>query len=385
MKDVFISALKLGLTSFGGPIAHLAYFREEYVVRRKWLSDSSYADLVALSQFLPGPASSQVGMGVGMMRAGIPGALAAWIGFTAPSAMVMALIAWGAAQLPAAAAPVIQVLMAVSAAIIIHALAGMWRSFAMTPRAAVVAMCSAAVMLFWSAPYAQVVIIAAGMIFGFFFLTRGKVEYAGHIGKSSSRVLAVTLLVLFGLLTVALPVIASLQPLREVQIFARMYAAGSMVFGGGHVVLPLIERMVVEPGWMSQEAFLTGYATAQTMPGPLFTISSYLGMHIGGIPVALLALAGIFLPSFLLIAGFLPFWNRIRSRVWLQNAMAGANAAVVGVLLAALFDPVWRHAVRGPADFAIVIASFWAIGFAKWPAWLVILLALAGGVLRALI
>lgn len=385
MRELLISAVKLGLTSFGGPIAHLAYFREEYVVRRKWLSDSSYADLVALSQFLPGPASSQVGMGVGMMRAGIPGALIAWIGFTAPSALVMALIAWGAAQLPAAAAPVIQVLMAVSAAIIIHALAGMWRSFAMTPRAAAVAMCSAAVMLFWSAPYAQVVIIAAGMIFGFFFLTRGKVEYAGHIGKRSSRVLAVTLLVLFGLLTAALPVIATLQPLREVQIFARMYAAGSMVFGGGHVVLPLIERMVVEPGWMSQEAFLTGYATAQTMPGPLFSISSYLGMHIGGIPMALIALAGIFLPSFLLIAGFLPFWDRIRSRVWLQNAMAGANAAVVGVLLAALFDPVWRHAVRGPADFAIVIASFWAIGFAKWPAWLVILLALAGGVLRALI
>jgi chromate transporter len=392
---VFLVFLRLGLTSFGGPVAHLGYFRSELVERRRWLSESAYADLVALCQFLPGPASSQVGLGLGLHRAGPWGALAAWAGFTLPSAVAMALAALGVAALdPGGDDGWLRGLKIVAAAVVAQAVWGMARALAPDRPRATLALGAAALVLVWPLtgwPLAigQVVPIALGALVGW-LLFRSVVAGSGdalHV-PVSRRTGALCLLGLAGLLA-ALPVLAALAlaPEPALRLADGMVRAGALVFGGGHVVLPLLQTEVVETGLVSADAFLAGYGLAQAVPGPLFTLSAYLGAAAGdtvltGLGLALLATVAIFIPAALLLFGALPFWGALRAAPAARAALTGINAAVVGLLLAAFYDPVMTGAVAQPAHAAFGLAAFLALQIWKMPPWLVVLAgAGAGGLL----
>ena len=376
--------LKLGLTSFGGPIAHLGYFRDEFVVRRQWLADAAYADLVALCQFLPGPASSQVGIAIGLTRAGLPGALAAWLGFTLPSALAMILFAYGVdAFADDVAAGWLRGLKVVAVAVVAYAVWGMARSLSADRERATLTVVAAAIVLFWPGALGQIGAILLGAVIGILFLGGAVGQAGGHLAVPVSRRAALLCLGLFFALLIGLPILAATSDSMAVRMFDSFYRAGSLVFGGGHVVLPLLQAEVVDPGWVTRDAFVAGYGAAQAVPGPLFTFAAYLGAVMipepDGAAGGLLCLLAIFLPSFLLVIGVLPFWDALRRRPQAQAALRGVNAAVVGLLLAALYDPVWTSGIQTPADFALAAAALLLLAFWQVPPWLVVVVTALGG------
>jgi chromate transporter len=361
--EVLLAFLKLGLTSFGGPVAHLGYFRAEFVERRRWLDDAAYSDLVALCQFLPGPASSQVGMALGLQRAGWPGALAAWIGFTLPSALALILFAFGVAQWATLAqSGAVHGLKVVAVAVVAQAVWGMARSLCPDRLRAGLAVACTLLVLAVPGTWGQLAAMACGAFVGWRFVQTPARPAVHHGANRVSARVGALLLGLFAVLLVALPVVASASGSLAWQAVAAFYQAGSLVFGGGHVVLPLLQAGVVPPGWVTNDAFLAGYGAAQAVPGPLFTFAAYLGAvmpsPLGGWTGGLLLLLAIFLPAFLLVAGALPFWEQLRRREAAQKVMGGVNAAVVGVLGAALYDPVWTSAIRSKLDFGLALAAF---------------------------
>jgi chromate transporter len=375
VAEVFLAFLRLGLVSFGGPVAHLGYFREAFVERRRWLSAQAYADLVALCQFLPGPASSQVGIALGLSRAGVPGALAAWAGFTLPSAIALALFALGIAAWGGGPAPgLLQGLELAAVAVVALAVWAMGRTLCPDAPRATLAAAAAAATLAWPGPMAQVGVIVLAAALGLLLFRQPAAEDSGHeLPVSVGRGLALASLALFAALLFGLPLLAAARPGWAIEMLDAFYRSGALVFGGGHVVLPLLQAEVVPTGWVGAEDFLAGYGAAQAVPGPLFTFASYLGAVAHGWAGAAVALVGIFLPSFLLVFGVLPFWEWLRRRPGARAALAGVNAAVVGLLLAALYDPVWTGAVRGPGDFAQALGAFVALAWWRAPPWAVVL------------
>ena len=375
--EVFWAFLKLGLTSFGGPIAHLGYFRAEFVERRRWLDEATYVDMVALCQFLPGPASSQTGMMIGLSRAGYGGGLAAWLGFTTPSAIAMVLFALEAPLLTHwVGGGWLHGLRLAAVAVVAQAVLAMARTLAPDRARATMAVLAAVAVLWVASPLIQLAVIAAGLVVG-----AGLLRAEGGAERPKLPIIVgprmgAAALVVFAALLFGLPALAAASGDHGLDLFARFYRVGSLVFGGGHVVLPLLQAEVVPPGWIKPDAFLAGYGAAQAVPGPLFTFAAYLGAAMGPAPNgwagAAICLTAIFLPSFFLIVGVLPFWNALRSRPRAQGALMGANAAVVGLLGAALYNPVWTSAVTGPVDVGLVLAAFVALTAWRAPPWLVV-------------
>ena len=394
--EVFTAFLRLGLISFGGPVAHLGYFRDEFVERRGWVDSRGYGDLVALSQFLPGPSSSQVGIALGVSRAGLPGALAAWLGFTLPSALAMALFALGVTRFAGELeAGWLDGLKVVAVAVVARAVWTMARQLCPDRPRATLAVLAAIAVLAWPGAPGQMLAIAVGGLLGWLFLDAGAGGPPAALGHTVGRPTALACLALFFVLLLALPFAARLAGSPgspdglALALADSFYRSGALVFGGGHVILPLLQAEVVPPGWVGKDAFLAGYGAAQALPGPLLAFSAYLGAvidpRLGGWPAAALCLVAVFLPSFLLVIGMLPFWDALRRHAKAQSAMAGINAAVVGLLLAALYDPVWTGAIRGPADVALAVAAFAVLALWRAPPWLVVIACgLAGAALGAL-
>jgi chromate transporter len=376
--------LKLGLTSFGGPVAHLGYFRDELVVRRKWLGDAAYADLVALCQFLPGPASSQVGIAIGLSRAGLRGAFAAWLGFTLPSALAMILFAYGVDALgDTADAGWLRGLKIVAVAVVANAVWGMARTLSPDRERATLAVVAAAIVLFWPTSLGQIGAILLGAVSGALLMPSAAGPPKTHLAVPISRRGAVLALALFFALLLGLPVLAAASDSMALRLLDSFYRAGSLVFGGGHVVLPLLQAEVVDPGWVTRDAFVAGYGAAQAVPGPLFTFAAYLGAVMRPAPNgwigAALCLVAVFLPSFLLVVGALPFWETLRRHPLAQRALLGVNAAVVGLLLAALYHPVWTAGILTAGDYALAVLAFLLLFMWQTPPWLVVVLCALGG------
>jgi chromate transporter len=386
--EVLAAATRLGLTSFGGPIAHLGYFRDEYVVRRKWIDEQSYADLVALCQFLPGPASSQVGIGIGIIRAGVLGGIASWFGFTMPSAIIMILFGLGVQTFNVGDAGWLHGLKIVAVAVVAQAVWGMARSLCPDRERGTIAILAAIAMLTWPIPVGQVLIIAVAGLVGWRLLEAPTVPPSHAVRVPLSRRLAVVAWILFFGLLIILPLLRQAVPSQALAVFDSFYRVGSLVFGGGHVVLPLLYAEVVPTGWVTNEQFVAGYGAAQAVPGPLFTFSAYLGTVMqqppNGVAGGLLALFAIYLPTFFMTAGALPFWDTLRARPSFQSALRGINAAVVGILTAALYTPIWTSAIMRPADFALGLAAFGLLVLWKLPPWLVVVLTAVGGQVLAL-
>jgi chromate transporter len=381
--EVFAAFLRLGLTSFGGPIAHIGYFRQEFVARRHWLDEGAYVDLVALCQFLPGPASSEVGICIGLNRAGLAGALAAWTGFTLPSAIALVLFALGVERFGSLDAGWLHGLKIAAVAVVTQAVWDMAGTMATGRTRATLAVAAAAVVLAVPTTAGQLSAIALGAIAGLVLL---RTERAPSPSALLGRGFAILCLAVFFALLAGLPLLTTAFPNQALAMFNAFYRAGSLVFGGGHVVLPLLQAAVVPPCWVTNDAFLAGYGAAQAVPGPLFTFAAYLGAVMGPQPNgwagAAICLVAIFLPSFLLVIGVLPFWQALRGKPFAQSALNGVNAAVVGLLLAALYNPVWLAAIMGPLDFAVALAAFLLLTVWKTPPWAVVVLcAVAGGVL----
>jgi chromate transporter len=379
---------RLGISCFGGPIAHIGYFREEFVVRRRWLDEHAYADLVGLCQFLPGPASSQVGFSIGLMRAGYRGALAAWTGFTLPSAIALVLFAYGAGALGGpTGGGLLHGLKLVAVAIVAQAVWGMARTLCPDRERASIAVAAALIVLFGAAAAAQIAAILLGGIAGLWLCRTAPAPSVGHLAVPVSRGMGLVALTAFFLLLAGLPVLRSLGLAPSIALFDAFYRSGALVFGGGHVVLPLLREAFVTPGWVSDDAFLAGYGAAQAVPGPLFTFAAYLGAVAGPAPFGLagatLGLIGIFLPGLLILVGVLPFWDSLRKRAGAQAAMRGVNAAVVGLLGAALYDPVWTSSVKAPGDFAIALVGFVLLTVWRAPPLAVVIVGALGGVALA--
>ena len=387
--SIFAVFLRLGLTSFGGPIAHLGYYRTEFVERRRWLSEAAYADLVALCQLLPGPASSQVGFAVGLSRGGLAGGLAAWLGFTLPSAVAMVLFARGAAAMTGPlSAGMFHGLQVVAVAVVAQAVWSMARTLCPDRTRATIAVFATLIVIAAPTAIGQIVAILMGAAAGAWLCREAPaVAATERLSVPVPRALAVAALALFALLLIGLPIAAAVLPVPAVAVADAFYRAGALVFGGGHVVLPLLHASVVEPGWVSEAAFLSGYGAAQAVPGPLFTFAAYLGATIyapsghapSGWPGAALCLAAIFLPGLLLVLGVLPFWVSLGRAALMPAGLRGVNAAVVGVLLGALYDPVWTKGIGGPADFALALVAFALLVIWKAPSWGVVLVSAAGG------
>ena len=381
---------KLGITSFGGPIAHLGYFRQEIVVRRKWLDETAYTDLIGLCQFLPGPASSQVGIALGMTRSGLWGGLAAWLGFTLPSAIALTAFAYATTSFKGIVqSGWLQGLLIVAVAVVAQAVWGMAKTQCPDKQRATLAIVAAIVILLWPIAIVQIGIIPLAGILGWLFLRSAQTVKPSLLPLVLPRRLAIGCLVLFFVLLLGLPILRQATQSQPIALFDTFFRVGSLVFGGGHVVLPLLQREVVPAGWVTNEQFITGYAAAQAVPGPLFTFAAYLGAVSKPAPNgwlgALIALLAIYLPSFLLLIGILPFWNHLRAFEPFQAALRGINAAVVGILLAALYQPIWTSAIHTPADFALGLVAFGLLAVWKMPPWVVVVLsALLGAGLHLL-
>jgi chromate transporter len=388
--EVLLTFLKLGLTSFGGPVAHIGYFREEIVVRRRWVDDAAYTDLVALCQFLPGPASSQVGFALGLIRAGYLGGLAAWAGFTLPSAVLMVAFAFGAGAISGPiGAGLLHGLKLVAVAIVAQAVWGMARTLCPDRQRAAIAAIAAVLILAGGSSLIQLLAIAMGGALGLWLCRTPSTAPIGTLGAPVSRGVGIVSLTLFFGLLVGLPLLVRLGSGQGLALFDAFYRTGALVFGGGHVVLPLLRDAVVTPGWVNDNSFLAGYGGAQAIPGPLFTFAAYLGAVVApqpnGIVGATLALVGIFLPGILILIGTLPFWDTFRSRIGAQAAMRGINAAVVGLLGAALYSPVWTSSVRNPADVSVAIIGFVLLTAWRTPPIIVVIFgAIAGALLSML-
>lgn len=385
LLQVFFTALKLGCTSFGGPIAHLSYFHDEYVTKKKWISAHAYADLVALCQFLPGPASSQVGMAIGLSRAGIFGAIVSWIGFTLPSALILILFGLGLSAMDVSNHKQwLHGLNVVAVAVVAQAILGMGKKLCPDKERLTIAVITSVILLFFSSAVLQVSVLIVSGIFGVYFLKSNEdlPHEPIHQGK---KTIGLFFLGLFVLLLFLLPLLRSSFDLVEIQYFDSFYRAGALVFGGGHVVLPLLQAEVVPTGWVSNDLFMAGYGLSNAIPGPLFAFSSFLGavssVNPHGWTGATLCLVAVFFPSFLLIVGALPFWEQMRKNQIIRRAMLGINASVVGILLTALYHPVWTSSVFSPKDFALVIVGFLLLEFWKLPSWFVVVVTVAVSVL----
>ncbi|REK77888.1 chromate transporter [Paenibacillus paeoniae] len=383
--EVLAVSAKLGLTSFGGPIAHLGYFHNEYILRRKWMDERSYADLMALCQFLPGPASSQVGIGIGILRAGLLGGLTAWLGFTLPSVIALVLFALLLQGMDISSMGWIHGLKIVAVVIVAQAVIGMGQKLTPDRNRATIAVMVAAVTLLWQTAFSQILLIVmAGVVGITLYRKSSTTPKTKDLSVPISRSVAILCLAIFFGLLFLLPLLRQFVIADWLSLFDSFYRSGSLVFGGGHVVLPLLERELV-PDWMSKADFLAGYGAAQAVPGPLFTFAGYLGAMINGVTGAFIATAAIFLPAFLLIAGALPFWNSLRKNSKVQGALIGVNAAVVGILLAALYDPLWTTAILTPADFVLASILFLMLLFWKMPPWIIVVAGAAGGTLISFI
>jgi chromate transporter len=381
---VFIVAGRLGLTSFGGPIAHIGYFQREYVARRRWLSETDFADLVGLCQFLPGPASSQLGIAIGMLRAGPLGGFAAWLAFTAPSAIAMLALAAFFRGNDLSQSGWVQGLQLVAVAVVAQAVLSMWRTLAPDRLRSAIVLVAAVSLLLWTDPFAQVVVLAGGALLGWRLLT-APAAAAGRFQLSFgiSRRVGIACLTLFAALLLALPLTRQASDSHTIALTDSFYRSGALVFGGGHVVLPLLESEVVPPDWVSEEDFLAGYGAAQAVPGPLFTFAAYLGSvaepEPNGVTGGTIALLAIFLPAFLLVFGTIPLWSDLRRHTSVLAALGGVNAAVIGLLLAALYDPVFTSAVGSPLELAVALAAVTALVVIGTPPWVVVVGCLLAG------
>jgi chromate transporter len=385
--DVFLVSLRLGLTSFGGPIAHLGYFHDAYVLRKKWLTEEAFADLLSLCQFLPGPASSQLNMSVGMVHAGIGGAAAAWLGFTLPSAAVLTTFAFLVGSAHVLGSGWLHGIMVAAVAVVAQAVWAMASRFARDPRRASLAAAAAMASLLLPLPFTQLIVIACGALLGWLLLPSPAVIRGDDLPVRIHRGFSIASLALFFGLLAGLPILRSLFPSPWLAVSESFYRVGALVFGGGHVVLPLLHSEVVLSGWISDAQFLSGYGAAQAVPGPLFTFAAYLGALMpsapNGIIGALVALISIFLPSFLLLVGVLPFWAALRIRPGIQSSIGGINAVVVGLLAAALYRPVWTGTMAGVTDVCIALGAFALLVFWKLRPWMVVALAaIAGAAIR---
>jgi chromate transporter len=387
-REVFSAFLKLGLTSFGGPVAHLGYFREELVGRRKWIDEAGYADLLALCQFLPGPASSQVGFSLGVLRGnGLIGGVAAWVAFTLPSAILLVAFALSASAMTGPVAEgFLHGLKLVAVAVVAQAVWGMARTLTPDRTRALIAMAALGILVVLPGSVAQVAAIALGAVAGLFFCRgHAAAPVSGEMRFPVSRRDGIAALAIFAALFLLLPLLSRATSAQGFALFEAFYRSGALVFGGGHVVLPLLQAEVVAPGWTTNEIFLAGYGLVQAAPGPLFTFAAYLGAVMtpppNGLLGAAIALVAIFLPGLLLVYGMLPFWDSLRSRPAAQAAMRGANAAVVGILGLALYDPIWASAVKSRADFALCVGGFLLLTLWKTPAWAVVIGLAAAGIL----
>ncbi|MCY9658824.1 chromate transporter [Paenibacillus chondroitinus] len=381
LLEILAVSAKLGVTSFGGPIAHLGYFHNEYIRRRKWLNEQDYADIVALCQFLPGPASSQVGIAVGIVRAGMLGGLTAWLGFTLPSVIALVLFALLLQGFDIGSTGWIHGLKIVAVAIVVQAILGMGQKLAPDRNRATIAVLVAAVTLLWQTALSQVLLIGIAGIVGMFLYKNTSIPKTTSLSIPISRSVAILSLgVFFGLL-ILLPSLRQMVHVQWLSMFDSFYRSGSLVFGGGHVVLPMLEREVVPTGWISKSDFLAGYGAAQAVPGPLFTFAAYLGTMIGGVKGAIIATTAIFLPAYLLVVGALPFWHTLRKSAKVQGALVGINAAVVGILLAALYNPLWITAILAPVDFVLAMILFVMLVFWKLPPWVIVIAGAIGGML----
>jgi chromate transporter len=390
IAEVFAVFLRLGLTSFGGPVAHLGYFHEEFVVRRKWLDEKTYVDLVALSQFLPGPASSKVGIAIGLSRAGYAGSLAAWTGFTGPSAIALVLFGYGVTSLGTAlGSGWLHGLKVAAVAVVANAVLTMMRSLAPDRERATLAVAAALMVSALPTSFGQIGAILVGAVVGVLLFRGAPAADHPDLPHPVNRTVAIAAIVVFFAILIGLPLVTAAAPNHALALFDVFYRSSSLVFGGGHVVLPLLQASVVPPGWVSNDAFLAGYGAAQAVPGPLFTFSAFLGtvMHPGpnGWLGAILCLVAMFLPAFLLVIGPLPFWNELRHRTWAQAALRGVNAAVVGLLLAALYRPVWTSGITNANDFALGVVAFLLLFMWKTPPWLVVVFCAFGGAALAFV
>ncbi len=385
LLEIFLVSTRLGLTSFGGPTAHLGYFHEEYVRRRKWMDERSYADLVALSQFLPGPASSQVGIGIGVMRAGVLGGITSFIGFTLPSVIALILFALLLTGFDIGNAGWIHGLKIVAVAVVAHAIIGMAKNLTPDLKRKAIALFALIGTLLWQSTFTQVGVILIAAFFGFLlFKQHNEVEEAKSNFPIAKRVSVICLLLFFGLLFF-LPVIREVTGSDWVAMFDSFYRSGSLVFGGGHVVLPLLEQELVPTGWISEESFLAGYGATQAVPGPLFTFAAYLGTVMKGWQGGLVATFAVFLPAFLLILGALPFWDSLRNNPKIKGAIIGVNAAVIGILISAFYFPIWTSSILVPVDFALAAILFSMLAYWKLPPWIIVVSGAIGGSLITLI
>ena len=383
--EILFTSIKLGLTSFGGPVAHLAYFKEEYIDRKKWLSDKTYADLIALCQFLPGPASSQVGISIGILRGGLLGGIVSFIGFTLPSIIVLIIFALLYQSFSLEGAVFIQSLKVVAVAVVLHALIGLGKKLTPDKSRLAIALVSAIVMLLYPSAWIQILIIfAAGLVGLKFFQDKSESKIEPFHVDISKRMGITSLLILVSALII-LPILNNTFNNALLNIFDVFFRVGSLVFGGGHVVLPMIERELVPLGLLSSGEFLAGYGMAQAVPGPLFTFASYLGTMMEGITGAIIATVAIFLPSFLLIVAALPFLSELRQKASFQGVLVGVNASVVGILLAAFYDPVIKSSIIDGSDFALAAVLFALLNVWKTPAWLIVIIGVLGGYVFSLL
>lgn len=385
LLELLLVSTRLGLASFGGPVAHLGYFHNEYIRRRKWMDEKSYADLVALCQFLPGPASSQVGIGIGVMRAGVLGGIISFIGFTLPSVIALIIFALLLKGLDVADSGWIHGLKIVAVVVVAHAILGMAQKLTPDLKRKTLALLALVATLLWQTAFTQVSIILIAAFLGYLLYRQQNHIEESEIHVPISKTFAVICLALFFGLLIFLPIVREMTALNWIAMFDSFYRSGSLVFGGGHVVLPLLEREFVPTGWLSEEAFLAGYGAAQAVPGPLFTFAAYLGAVMNGWQGGLLATVAIFLPAFLLIYGTLPFWSLLRRNPKINGALMGVNAAVIGILISAFYHPIWTSSILAPIDFAFAAILFSMLVYWKLPPWIIVLVGAIGGLLLSFI
>ncbi|MEX6216863.1 chromate efflux transporter [Mammaliicoccus sciuri] len=380
--NIFLVALKLGLLSFGGPTAHLGYFYDEYVKKRKWLDEKEYSDLVALCQFLPGPASSQVGIGIGTIRGGICGGIISFIGFTIPSVIILMIFSTLFTNSDANFTWM-QGLKLVAVAIVAQAIIGMGKKLTNTKTTIALALFVLILSLVINNLYIQVIALSITGIYGLIFLKQTSTDRTKTKNKSFKlpKKLGFISLSLFFLLLTVLPIASSMTNNLWLKMFDSFYRSGSLVFGGGHVVLPLLKNEFVPSGLISPDNFITGYAAAQAVPGPLFTFASYIGMSIEGVGGAILATIAIFLPAFLLLFGILPFWDNIKSNIYAEGFLKGISAGVVGILIAAFYNPIWTSTIKSELDFALASSLFVFLVYYKLPSWSIVLIGIIIGIM----
>ncbi|MBY0221313.1 chromate transporter [Sporosarcina aquimarina] len=385
LLELFLVSIRLGFTSFGGPIAHLGYFHEEYVRRRKWMDEKSYADLVALAQFLPGPASSQVGIGIGVMRAGVLGGIISFLGFTLPSVVALILFALLLKGFDVGTAGWIHGLKIVAVAVVAHAIMGMSKNLTPDIKRKAIALFALVGTLVWQTAFTQVGVILLAALLGFLLYKQPEESEETSSQFPIAKRISVICLALFFSLLFLLPILREITGSYWVAMFDSFYRAGSLVFGGGHVVLPLLEQEFVPTGWLSEASFLAGYGATQAVPGPLFTFAAYLGTVMNGWLGGLVATGAIFLPAFLLILGALPFWDSLRNNPKIKGAILGVNAAVVGILISAFYFPIWTSSILAPVDFALASILFSMLAYWKLPPWIIVVSGAVGGSLLAMI